>query len=112
MKINQTNNKKKSVSSSNEKVLSVGDVSINLASMEVKYKQKQVYLSPQESQMLILFLENPNKIISREQVLERIWGKVVKVETRVVDVYVGYLRKKINGDLFRSVRGKGYVFKL
>jgi DNA-binding response OmpR family regulator len=60
-------------------------------------------------------MSNQNQVLTREMILNRIWPSAPDVETRVVDVYIGYLRKKIdNGfqnNLIHSVRGFGYVIK-
>jgi len=55
-----------------------------------------------------MFLQNPNQVISREQLLDRVWGYDHDPGSNVVDVYVRYLRKKIGSEAIVSVRGLGY----
>jgi two-component system phosphate regulon response regulator PhoB len=68
-------------------------------------------LGPKEYQLLKLFLENPGRVFSRDQLLDKIWGNV-NVEPRTVDVHIRRLRKNINAsqkkDLIRTVRSSGY----
>jgi len=83
--------------------------------MEVKRNSKQIQLTPQEFKLLQYLMSNKGRILTREMILSRIWLYSSDVETRVVDVYMGYLRKKIDSDtdkkLLHSVRGFGYVIK-
>lgn len=76
---------------------------------------KTIRLSPKECDLLNYFLENKNKTVERKKLLKIIWKYAPDIETRVIDVYVGYLRKKIDTSfskkLIHSVRGVGYVFK-
>lgn len=76
---------------------------------------KKINLSPKEFKLLSYLIEHKNKIVDRQKLLKYIWQYAPDVETRVVDVYVGYLRRKIDEDfskkLIYSVRGSGYIFK-
>lgn len=76
---------------------------------------KKIHLSPKECNLLEYFLENKNNILKRRKLLETIWRYAPDIDSRVVDVYVGYLRKKIDKDfskkLIHSIRGLGYMFK-
>ena len=82
---------------------------------KVKRKGKQIQLTPQEFKLLQYLMSNKGRILTREMILSRIWLYSSDVETRVVDVYMGYLRKKVDSDnekkLLHSVRGFGYVIK-
>jgi DNA-binding response OmpR family regulator len=73
----------------------------------------QVLLTSQESRLLKLFLDKPNQVFSREEILQRIWGSNIHVVDRVVDTLVSALRKKCQpfGKHFESVYGVGYRFK-
>ncbi len=95
--------------------LKVADLELDSNTMEVKRAGKQIQLTPQEFKLLQYLMNNKGRILTREMILSRIWLYSSDVETRVVDVYMGYLRKKIDTDfskkLLHSVRGFGYVIK-
>lgn len=96
-------------------VLTIGDLTLNLQTHEVQRDGVQIELSSQEFKLLHYLMKNENIVLSRDMILSRIWGAVVDVETRVVDVYIGYLRKKIDKpfstQLIHSIRGFGYTMK-
>lgn len=98
-----------------ESVLSVSDLSLNSKTLEVTRGDKQIQLTPQEFKLLQYLMNNKGRILTREMILNRIWLYSSDIETRVVDVYMGYLRKKIDTGfpkkLLHSVRGFGYVIK-
>jgi DNA-binding response OmpR family regulator len=100
---------------SDETVLKVSDLELDSKTLEVKRAGKQIQLTPQEFKLLQYLMSNKGRILTREMILSRIWLYSSDVETRVVDVYMGYLRKKIDSDfpkkLLHSVRGFGYVIK-
>lgn len=94
--------------------LKVGDLKLNSQTHEVVRGESPISLSAQEFKLLEYFMSNPNKVLSREMILSRIWNSNPDIETRVVDVYVGYLRKKIDikkPHLLKSVRGFGYMLQ-
>ena len=84
---------------------------MNLKTHSVKREGKEVKLNPKEFDLLKLFMENPGKVFSRDQLLDKIWGNI-NVELRTVDVHIRRLRKNINvnntKDLIRTVRSSGY----
>ena len=86
-------------------------ITMNLRTHRVKREGKSVRLNPKEFDLLRLFLENPGKVFSRDQLLDQIWGNI-NVEQRTVDVHIRRLRKNINinnsKDLIRTVRTLGY----
>lgn len=96
-------------------VLKVADLELNNKTLEVKRAGKQIQLTPQEFKLLQYLMNNKGRILTREMILNRIWLYSSDVETRVVDVYMGYLRKKIDNSnpkkLLHSIRGFGYVIK-
>ena len=98
-----------------EEKLKVADSELDSKTLEVTRGGKPVQLTPQEFRLLQYLMHNKGRILTREMILNRIWLYSSEVETRVVDVYMGYLRKKIdNGNkkkLLHSVRGFGYVVK-
>lgn len=99
----------------NNTTLTVANLSLNTNTLEVKRGDKQIQLTPQEFKLLHYLMSNKGRILTREMILNRIWMYSSDVETRVVDVYMGYLRKKIDEGfdkkLLNSVRGFGYVMK-
>lgn len=97
-----------------ESSLKVGDLKLNSQTHEVTRAETAISLSAQEFKLLEYFMSNPNKVLSREMILSRIWNSNPDIETRVVDVYIGYLRKKIDfiePKLLKSVRGFGYMLQ-
>ncbi len=95
--------------------LSVGDIKINFISYEVLVNGEKVELTPKEYELLKLFLTNMNRVFSRDQLLEKIWGYEYYGDTRTVDVHIRHLRSKIEksthfSDAIQTVRGVGYKF--
>ena len=91
--------------------LRVGDVSLDLRTRWASVNGERVELSAREFELLRTFLEHPNQVLSREQLLARVWGYDYDPGSNVVDVYVGYLRRKLGGDRLETVRGVGYRFR-
>ena len=98
-----------------ETKLTVADLILDNKTLEVKRGEKIIQLTPQEFKLLQYLMSNKGRILTREMILNRIWLYSSEIETRVVDVYMGYLRKKIDTGfskkLLHSVRGFGYVIK-
>ena len=96
-------------------LLKVADLELNNKTLEVKREGQIIQLTPQEFKLLQYLMNNKGRILTREMILNRIWLYSSDVETRVVDVYMGYLRKKIDNNhpkkLLHSIRGFGYVIK-
>ncbi len=96
-------------------VLTFKDLSVELESCIVKKGDKQIALTKREYDLLVVFLSNINIVLSREVLLNKVWGYQTGVETNVVDVYVRYLRNKIDeqneGSYIQTVRGTGYVMR-
>lgn len=99
---------------SQEKV-TVGDLELDSKNLEVKREGKTIQLTPQEFKLLQYLMSNKGRILTRDMILNRVWLYSPDIETRVVDVYMGYLRKKVDSGfpkkLFHSVRGFGYMIK-
>lgn len=101
---NQNNNEK----------LKIDDLVMDPQSHTVKRDKDEINLSPQEFKLLHYLMSNPGQVLTREMIISRIWGASPDIETRVVDVYIGYLRKKIDKpyqdkpNLIHSIRGFGY----
>lgn len=91
------------------------DLSIHEQTREVTRNERQVELTPREYDLLLHLLRHPNQVLSREQLLDAVWGYDYYGDTNVVDVYIRYVRKKIEqegeGTLIQTVRGVGYVLK-
>lgn len=96
-------------------VLKVDNLSLNTTSMEVQRDGKSIDLTKTEFELLHYLMVNTRHVLTREQILSHVWAQDPDVETRVVDVYIGYLRKKIDSNfpkkLIHSKRGYGYVLK-
>jgi DNA-binding response OmpR family regulator len=101
--------------SNDQEVLQFADLSLNVTTHQVKRGEMEIELTPQEFKLLHFLMSHPNQVLSRDSILSRIWATSPDVETRVVDVYIGYLRKKIDHPfdqpLIHSVRSFGYMLK-
>lgn len=97
------------------KVFVFSDIEINDDTKEVKRAGNLLSLTSTEYRLLLMFMMNPRKVLSRVDILEEVWGVNFDMGTNVVDVYVNYLRKKLDkfGDskLIHTVIGMGYVLK-
>lgn len=91
-----------------EMVLKFGDVVLDLRSRKAKVGQNIVELPAREFTLAETFLRHPGQVLSREQLLDRVWGYDYDPGSNIVDVYVGYLRKKLGSNLIETVRGMGY----
>jgi DNA-binding response OmpR family regulator len=90
--------------------LRVGDVALDLRTRWASVGGETVELSAREFELLRTFLQHPEQVLSREQLLARVWGYDYDPGSNVVDVYVGYLRRKLGPERFQTVRGVGYRF--
>lgn len=95
--------------------LRVGDLELDDKTFEVKRGNKTIQLTPQEFKLLEYLMRNKGRVLTREMILNRVWLYSQDIETRVVDVYMGYLRKKIDSNqsksLIHTIRGFGYIIK-
>lgn len=93
--------------------LQFGDIVLDTENHRVRRGEADVKLGPTEFRLLTTFMEKPGRVWSREQLLDRVWGRDIYVDTRTVDVHIGRLRKalcKFGGeDPVRTVRGAGYA---
>lgn len=93
-------------------VLQVSDLEMDTAGREVRRAGKVIELSPREFSLLELLLRHPRQVLSRTQIIEHVWNFNFYSDTNVVDVYIGYLRRKIDQGfdppLIHTVRGVGY----
>lgn len=94
-------------------VLEFNDIRLDGETHRVFRADKVLKLGPTEFRLLATFMEKPGRVWSREQLLDRVWGRDIYVETRTVDVHIGRLRKALTqhggDDLLRTVRGAGYA---
>ena len=98
-----------------ESVLTVGDLTLNLATQEVRRGGQPITLSAKEYALLEYLMHNQGIVLSREKIENHIWNLDYEGGTNVVDVYISYLRKKIDEGrkekLIHTVRGRGYVLR-
>jgi two-component system copper resistance phosphate regulon response regulator CusR len=98
-----------------EHVYRFSDLELNDYSKTVTRDGKTISLTTTEYRLLLYFMKNKNKVLSRIDILEEVWGVNFDIGTNVVDVYVNYLRKKIDSyadqKLIHTVIGMGYVLK-
>jgi DNA-binding response OmpR family regulator len=91
------------------------DLTVEVESCVVKKGDKVISLTKREYDLLLIFMSNINIVLTREVLLNKVWGYNTGVETNVVDVYVRYLRNKIDdqneGSYIQTVRGTGYVMR-
>ncbi|MEJ7875269.1 MAG: response regulator transcription factor [Solirubrobacterales bacterium] len=92
--------------------ISEGRITLDLRTRWVSAGSASVELSTREFELLRTFLEHPNQVLSREQLLAHVWGYDYDPGSNVVDVYVGYLRRKLGSESFETVRGVGYRYRV
>jgi two-component system phosphate regulon response regulator PhoB len=98
--------------SSVEDVISVGTIEMNIESYRVHVGDHEVSLGPLEFKLLRTLMERPGRVFERDQLLDKVWGRDIDVESRTVDVHIGRLRKALGedaGNQIRTVRGIGYA---
>jgi two-component system, OmpR family, alkaline phosphatase synthesis response regulator PhoP len=92
-----------------EDILALQDVQLRRRAREVEVAGQSVDLTGKEFDLLAFFMENAGAVLSRDLLLDRVWGMEFPGETRTVDVHVGQLRKKLGRpELIRTIRGAGY----
>jgi two-component system phosphate regulon response regulator PhoB len=94
-------------------VLEFADIQLDSETHRVTRAGQPLKLGPTEFRLLATFMERPGRVFSREQLLDRVWGRDIYVETRTVDVHIGRLRKALcqkgGEDIVRTVRSAGYA---
>ncbi|WP_377322180.1 response regulator transcription factor [Pimelobacter simplex] len=88
--------------------LATGSVRLDLRTRRATVAGREVELSAREFALAEIFLRHPGQVLSREQLLDHVWGLDFDPGSNVVDVYVGYLRRKLGADTIATVRGMGY----
>jgi len=100
-------------SGNSSQVLTTADLTFDPEKVEVTRNGSNIQLTPLEFRLLEYLLLNKGHVLSRDMILARVWASSPEIETRVVDVYIGYLRKKIDKNftkpLIQSIRGFGYL---
>ena len=88
--------------------LVVGNLLLDLRTRKLKIANQEIDLPAREFILLETFMRHPDQVMSREQLLDRVWGYDYDPGSNIVDVYVGYLRKKLGSKTIETVRGMGY----
>lgn len=97
-----------------QSTLRAGDLALDRLTHKVTRGERAIELTPREFDLLEMLIAHPRQVFSREAILNRVWGYDFFGDTNVVDVYVRYLREKLNDEersLIRSVRGVGYTLE-
>lgn len=94
-------------------ILSIGNIKINNLSHEVIIDEKKIEMTHTQFELLTLFIENPNIALSREQIIERIWGYEYEAEDRTIDAHIKLLRSKLGKyrNSIKTIRKVGYKFE-
>ncbi|MEJ1933821.1 response regulator transcription factor [Nostoc sp. NIES-2111] len=95
-----------------ETTLQVADITLDLLTRQVWVSDRLVELSAREFLLAEVFLRHPMQVLTREQLLDRIWGYDYDPGTNIVNVYVGHLRQKLGSDRIETVRGFGYRLRV
>lgn len=93
-------------------VLRAGDVAVDIRTRRALVGDQAIELSSREFTLLEVFLKHPDQVLSRAQLLSRVWGLDFDPGSNVVDVYVRYLREKLGRDAIETVRGVGYRLRV
>jgi two-component system alkaline phosphatase synthesis response regulator PhoP len=94
------------------KLIFAGDITIDPGKYKVFLKKKEFILPKKEFELLALLASKPNRVFTREELYNRIWGDEVIVGARTLDVYISKIREKLNIDYIRTIKGIGYIFEL
>lgn len=96
-------------------VLEVGDISINMQNYEVKVHQKSMFLPPKEFELLVFLAQHKKQVLSREQLIDQIWGIDFSGDERTVDVHIKRLREHfkdiVDNVQIKTIRGVGYMLE-
>ena len=99
----------------NNYIIKFKDITINKSSRVVKRDGNEINLTNKEYELLMILIENKDKVVTREELLEKIWGYGYEPETNVTDVYIRYLRAKLNNEnkeeYIQTVRSVGYIMR-
>jgi DNA-binding response OmpR family regulator len=95
-----------------DRALRVGGVALDLRTRWASADGDRIELSAREFELLRTFLQHADQVLTREQLLSHVWGYDYDPGSNVVDVYVGYLRRKLGPQRFETVRGVGYRYRI
>lgn len=99
----------------NNNIVKFKDIEINKSSRIVKKDNKEINLTNKEYELLTILIDNKDKVVTREELLEKIWGYDYETETNVTDVYIRYLRTKLNNEnkeeYIQTIRSVGYIMR-
>ncbi len=105
----------RAVSGYTDPVLRVGDLTLDEESYEVTRGGRPIELTAKEFELLRYLMRNPRRVVSKLQILDRVWSYDFEGRSSIVEIYISYLRKKIEGEglppLIHTVRGVGYLIK-
>jgi Response regulators consisting of a CheY-like receiver domain and a winged-helix DNA-binding domain len=100
---------------SSEEPLTYGDLKLNQATREIYRSEQQIELTTREYDLLLLLMRHPRQVLTRDQILEQVWGYNAELETNVLEVHMGHLRQKLEASgrprVIQTIRGVGYVLK-
>jgi two-component system OmpR family response regulator len=102
------------IADATDPILTVGDLVLNEESYEVRRGERPIELTATEFELLRFFMRNPRRVMSRMQILDRVWSYDFGGRSSIVEIYISYLRKKIDAGeipMIRTVRGVGYMLK-
>jgi two-component system response regulator MprA len=106
---------RRTVAAPSEGVLKFTDVILDLQTMEVRRGQRELQLTRTEFRLLELFMRNPRVVLTRSRIFEEVWGYDFGASSNALEVYVSYLRRKLEADgearLIHTVRGVGYTLR-
>jgi two-component system response regulator MprA len=96
-------------------MLTYSDLELNQATREVHRDGHLIELTTREYDLLLLLMRHPRQVLTRDQILEQVWGYDVELETNVLEVHMGHLRQKLEASgglrVIQTIRGVGYVLK-
>lgn len=99
----------------NDSIVKFKDILINRRSRIVKRNNEEINLTNKEYELLMILIDNKDRIVTREELLEKIWGYGYEPETNVTDVYIRYLRSKLNNknkeEYIQTIRSVGYIMR-
>ena len=99
----------------NSSIVKFKDITINRNSRVVEKNNNEIILTNKEYEILMSLIDNKNRVVTREELLEKVWGYSYEPETNVVDVYIRYLRAKLNNEnkeeYIQTVRSVGYIMR-
>ena len=99
----------------NNYIIKFKDITINKSSRVVKRNGNEINLTNKEYELLMILIDNKGKVVTREELLEKVWGYGYEPETNVIDVYIRYLRTKLNNEnkeeYIQTIRSVGYIMR-